>query len=281
MRRRRLLCLLRGLAAGAAASLWSPSPSWADTVSRLAEALNGARSYKVRVQAATLLGRMRDPRAIEALSRAAASDPHTTVRVVALKLLGRGALAGRIPFQLVRQILNRSLKDPDAPVRRQAVAWLAELDRGVPDTGLAASTSARSQPRTGAVTVAVGSIGDRTGRASRALREQMRAQMRVLLSRVPRVQLSESSAGVSFLIDGTISKLTLSTGGPDVEAVCAVEMVVSRPPRGIVTVASGEAMVQKPRSHYQPALRDRMEAEAMEHALRSAHDNLARFLEGQ
>jgi hypothetical protein len=129
--------------------------------------------------------------------------------------------------------------------------------------------------------VAIGVIGDRTGRASAALRERMRAEMRALLSRQSRIQLSDGTAGVTFLVDGTISRLSLSQGGPDVEATCAVELVVSRPPRGIVTVASGEAIVQKPRAHYRAILRDKMEVEAMENAVRSAHENLATFLEGQ
>jgi len=275
MRRRRLLCLLRGLPAVAAASLWPALASAADTVARLVDALEGARSYKVRVQAATLLGRLRDPRVAEALSRAAASDSHSTVRVVALKLLARGAAAQRLPFGVARQALNRALKDSDAPVRRQAVALLVELDRGSPAPG-----SAPPRPA-GAITVAIGSIGDRTGRASRALREQMRTQMRVLLSREPRVQVSDSPTGVTFLVDGTISRLALTQGGPTVEMVCAVELVVSRPPRGIISVASGEAIVQKPRAYFQPAAREHMESDAMEHAVRSAHESLAQFLASQ
>jgi hypothetical protein len=277
MRRRRLLGLLRGVAAAAAAWFWA-SPASADTVSRLVDALDSARSYKVRVQAASLLARLRDPRVGEALSRAAASDPHPTVRMVALKHLARGALADRIPFSVVRPALNRALKDSDAPVRRQAAASLAELDRGAPSLRTTPSTPT---PRTGPATVAVGAIGDRTGRASRALREQLRAELRALLRRESRFQLADDISGVNFLIDGTISKLSLSQGGPEVELVCAVELVVSRPPRGIMTIASGEATVQKPRSHYQPSLRERMEAEALQHAVRGAHENVARFLESQ
>jgi hypothetical protein len=276
MRRRRLLCLLRGLAAVAAASWWA-GPVAADTAGRLVDALDNARSYKVRVQAATLLARLRDPRVAEALARAAASDPHTTVRVVTLKLLARGAAAGRLPMSVARQTLNRALQDSDAPVRRQATVSLAELDRGNPEP----DPSPRAPARPSVTTVAVGSIGDRSGRASRALREQMRAQMRALLAREPRVQISDSQTGVTFLVDGTISRLTLSQGGPTVEMLCAVELVVSRPPRGIISVASGEAIVQKPRAYFHQAARERMEADALEHAIRSAHENLAQFLANQ
>jgi hypothetical protein len=222
-----------------------------------------------------LLARLRDPRASEALSRASASDPVAIVRAVALRQLAKSALAERAPLQTARQALERALADSEPSVRRQAAASLAELERSP------ARAASRPAARSGPTTVAIGVIGDRTGRASTALRERMRAEMRALLSRQSRIQLSDGTAGVTFLVDGTISRLSLSQGGPDVEATCAVELVVSRPPRGIVTVASGEAIVQKPRAHYRAILRDKMEVEAMENAVRSAHENLAAFLEGQ
>jgi hypothetical protein len=248
----------------------------ADQVARLVDALDGSRSFKVRVQAAVLLARLRDPRATEALGRAAGSDPVAIVRAVALRQLVKSALAERAPVPVARQAVKRAMSDAEALVRRQAATSLAELDRAG-----GARPSGRPAPRGGPTTVALGVIGDRTGHASAALRERMRAEMRALLSRQATIQLMDGTSGVSFLVDATISRLALSQGGLQVEAVCAVELVVSRPPRGIVTVASGEAIVQKPRSHYQAVLRDKMEQEAMENAVRSAHETLAQFLESQ
>jgi hypothetical protein len=273
MRRRRSLRLLRGLAAVALALFASHRLLAADQVARLVDALYGARSFKVRVQAAVLLARLRDPRAAEALARASASDPVGIVRATALRQLAESALADRAPRLVARQAVERALRDPEAVVRRQATTSLAELDR--------AGGRSRPQARTGPTTVAIGAIGDRTGHASPALRERMRAQMRSLLAGQSTIQLIDGTSGVSFLVDGTISRLNTNQSGLDVEAVCAIELVVSRPPRGIVTVASGEATVQRRRSRSAALLRDQMEAEAMEHAVRSAHENLARFLEGQ
>jgi hypothetical protein len=277
MRRRRALSLLRGLAAVALASLPGRRLLAADQVGRLVDALENARSFKVRIQAAVLLARLRDPRAGEALSRSAAADPAAIVRAVALRQLLKSALGDRTPLATARLAAQRATSDPDASVRRQASTSLAELDRAAGG----GRSSSRLAPRGGPTTVAVGVIGDRTGRASPALRERMKSEMRALLSRQSSIQVLDGPSGVSFLVDGTISRLTLSLGGPEVEAVCAVELVVSRPPRGIVTVASGEAIVQRPRSHYQAVLRDKMEQEAMENAVRSAHENLAQFLEHQ
>jgi HEAT repeat protein len=279
-RRRRLLSLLRALAAAAAALVLVKVARAADAVGKLAEALGSSRSYKVRAQAAALLGRMKDPRATQALVRAAASDPHPVVRVLVIKLLARSALVDRVVASVARQALSRALHDEEASVRRQAAASLVELERGASPGRERPSGRAQAQPR-GPTMVAIGTVGDRSGRASRALRERMRAEIQSLLRREASIQMAEPTApGLTFLVDGTISKLTLTSGG-EVEATCAVELVVSRPPRGIITIASGEATVQKPRSHYRPVLRDRMEMEAMEHAVRSAHENLARFLAGQ
>jgi hypothetical protein len=276
MRRRRVLCLLRGLAAGAAVMLLAQDAR-ADAVAKLVDALNNSRSFKVRVQAAALLGRLRDPRASEALVRASASDPEPVVRSLTVKLLSRGALDDRVAPQIAKQACSRAQRDSDASVRRYATTCLVDLERAVPTP----RPTTHAAPRNASTTVAIGAIGDRTGRASRALRERMRAEMLSLLGREPRVIIGDAGGEVAFLVDGTISKLTLSQGGADVEAVCAIELVVSRPPRGIVTVASGEASVQKSRTHYQPLLRDKMEVEAMENAVRSAHENLSRFLAGQ
>jgi hypothetical protein len=278
MRRRRLLWLVRGLAAITLVSFLVRRALAADAVAKLVDALEGSRSFKVRVQAAALLGRLHDPRAGQALARAALSDPHPVVRVVALKLLGKGALSDRVGLPIARQALTRAQGDRDPSVRRQATASLAELERAAdPPTRAAVSPS-----RGGSLRVAVGSIGDRTGRASRGLRDRLRAEIKALLQREGNLQIAEAGEpGVGFLIDGTISKLSVSQGGRDVEAVCAIELVVSRPPRGIVTIASGEAIVQKPRPYYQAVLREKMELEAMENAARSAHENLARFLASQ
>lgn len=272
------LGLRRCLAALVVVSLCLLPALAADTVAKLIDNLQNSRSYKVRVQAAALLSKLRDPRAAEALVRAADSDRHPTVRAVAAKQLAKSAAAGRVPVETARQTLTRVQRDPDPGVRRQANSSIADLDRAASGGGRPAARPARG----GINRVAVGSIGDRTGRASRAMRERLRAEMLSLLQTTPRVEVASSSAGgLHFLVDGTIAKLSLSQGGPNVEATCAVDLVVSRPPRGIVTVASGEAIVQKPRLHFQPVLRDKMEMEALEHAVRSAHQSLAQFLAGQ
>jgi hypothetical protein len=45
-----------------------------------------------------------------------------------------------------------------------------------------------------------------------------------------------------------------------------------------VLVASGEAAVQKPRSQVRSASKEPLEMEAIDYAVKSAHENLARYL---
>jgi hypothetical protein len=82
----------------------------------------------------------------------------------------------------------------------------------------------------------------------------------------------------TYVVDGSIARLTHGTSGADVETACAVQLIISRPPRGIVMVVSGEASVLRPRTQFRPPMRDAMESEALEHAVASAHENVSRFL---
>jgi hypothetical protein len=261
MLRRQVVMALCALVATAP---WHSAAAAGDAVPRLVDALGTSRSFKVRVQAANLLGRLKDPRGFQALVRAALEDPHPAVRAVAVRSLPRLRIEG----DQARLAVTRALSDRDPSVRRQAAASMAELQR-----------IAASAPRRGPTVVAVGAVGDRTGRSSRAFRDRLRAEIRALIEREPRVKLAElNTPGVGYVVDVSISRLDLAPSGVDMEAICAIELVVSRPPRGIITVASGEAIVGKPRRMYKPILRESMETEALEAAVRSAHESLSRFL---
>jgi hypothetical protein len=168
------------------------------------------------------------------------------------------------------------MNDRDPSVRRQAGAALSALDRSFP------VAAPRPPVRSTGTVVALGTVADRTGHASRAFRERVRAQMLSLLQREPRIQVAAlNDPGVGFIVDGTIARLQVGQNGPGLEALCAIELVVSRPPHGIVTVATGEATVEIPRAHFHQTTADRMQDEALDGAVRSAHDSLIQFLRAQ
>jgi hypothetical protein len=257
------------------------SASGADALGRLSDSIEGSRSYKVRIQAASLLTRFKDPRVLEVLARLAASDPEPMVRAFAMKLLARNP-GGDPQGKRAREVLTRGLEDRVIAVRRQAGVSLAALDKLTASTAGFGAPPAQRPARSGPMAIAVGRMGDRTGLASRAFREHMRFKVIGELQKEPNIRVADASeADLMFMVDGTIQKLDLATGPTDVETTCAVELIVSRPPRGLVLVASGEAIVQKPRAQYKAHQRSRMESEALEHAVQSAHLNLLRFLETQ
>src|SRR5207249_3012397 len=110
---------------------------------------------------AVLLARMRDPRAVQALGRAATDDVNPTVRVTAVKLLAKKAAAGEpLDAQAARLAILRAQQDRDGQVRRAAGVALSQLDRArgsAPRPQGAAPVASR-----GATVVAVGHMGDRT-----------------------------------------------------------------------------------------------------------------------
>ena len=276
--------LLTGFATGCAAA-WGAGAFWVawaagDDIARVIENLRTGRSFKVRIQAATVLARLHDRRVVPELGRAALNDRVPTVRTYVLRLLA-GAPGGEVDDEGARTAIKRALSDRRPEVRLQAQRSLAELDRrrgsgpgpGGPPPG----------PRPGQdVVVAVRGMGDRTGRASPAVKNALRAAILSSLGRTRGVRIAETAdPSVNYAIDGSIAKLSLVTNGGDVESTCGVELVVSRPPRGIVLIASGEATVIEPRASFRPDRRGSMENDAVEHAVRSAHENLERFFASQ
>ena len=257
--------------------LLNSTVSWAaDEVGRLIDVLGEARSFKVRVQAITVLARLRDSRIASALGRSALNDRHNYVRLYALRTLVK--LTRDEPVnERTRSVLQRAQRDRRAEVRREAAKLMAELTSG----DSAARGQARSATAPGPLVVAVGSISDQTGRARPQLRLQMRNALIGNLRSVRQVSVVSSlaiDARPSYVVDGSIARLTHGQSGTDMETACAVQLVISRPPRGIVMVVSGEAAVLRPRSQYRPPMRDAMESEALEHAVASAHENVYRFL---
>jgi hypothetical protein len=242
-----------------------------DTVTRLLADLERARSYKVRVGAAVTLARTGDARVVPALGRAAQRDIEPIVRLTAVRLLASNP-GGDPTGHEARRALNAAAADRAPEVRRAAVEALAALDASV-----AHAARARRE-----FAIAIRSVGDRTGRASRAVRDRMKTELVTVLRGSRDVRVADQVApGEGFVVDGTVAKLDHAQGKLDVETTCGIELVVSRPPRGIVLVATGEATVQRPRIYFRPDQRGGMEEEAVRHAVRSAHENLARFLASQ
>ena len=273
-RRFRLSVFAAAVFAALLAAGWQVAAA-GDDVARVIENLRYGRNIKVRVQAASVLARLRDRRVVPELGRAATNDRQSAVRIYVLRLLAN-APGGEGDDEGARTAIKRALSDRRGDVRAQAQRSLAELDRRRGGAGVGAGGPPPGQPQE--LLVAVRGMGDRTGKAGPAVKSALRAAILASLARTKGIRVTEGNdAAAAYAIDGSIAKLALVTTGTEVQSTCAVELVVSRPPRGIVLIASGEATVIESRVGFRPEKRAAMEGDAIEHAVRGAHENLAQF----
>jgi len=243
-----------------------------DRVDELVRVLLRDGSYKVRLQAAVVLGKIHDRRAVPGLVQAL-GDSNFNVRGMAAEALGE------IGDESARVALVRASHDGNSFVRTQAQAALRVLD-AVPPAG---SISSRNSVTGEKIFLAVGRMGDRTGRASSELRDRMRQFVLAQLSGTPYVSLHGPAAHArGFIVDGAIRELLLRTQRDYIEASCEVELVISTyPSHSIVMMTTGGATVQTPRLRYRAREDGSMERDALENAVRGAHQNLLQFLEAQ
>lgn len=234
-----------------AAFVLLPAVSWAtragsrDDFSVATSDLLGARSEKVRTQAALVLGRRHEARAVPFLLRALA-DLSPVVRAMAAQALGE------LGDETARPGLEVAANDKSPFVRRRATAALAALSANQAEA-----------------VVTVKSMGDRTNHASPELRQHMRQVVSRELSGFKR------HAPGGLAVDGAIKVLGVSTRADMVEVKCGVELILSTG-RGnaIVMMTTGEAIVQRQKRHFRPATQSAMEQEALEQAVHGASSEL-------
>jgi HEAT repeats len=265
----------------AALALTVPVPAkargTAPRIEDIEESLAHDRSYKVRVDAALVLGRLRQTRSIPALI-GALKDPHPAVRASA------AAALGRIGSPIAHDAVARAAQDPSPMVRRMAHSALKRLGGGQaaappPVEPTPPPRAPAIRPRPGRkLTFEVKPMGDASKRAGPALRSHMRDVVLDQLRPFGDVAAREHEG--MFAIDGVIKDLSTATRQGDVEVSCAVQLVLSRQPGGgVFLLTSGEATVQKPRRQFRSHLRANMEVEALETAVRAASEDLVRQLE--
>jgi hypothetical protein len=228
------------------------------------ESLARDSSFKVRVEAALILGRLHQVRSVPALV-GALRDPEPGVRAAAAESLG--AIGSPLP----RDALVTALGDPESVVRRAARSALRRLgsDEGAPEPG---QPDIRRHPAP-TTSFEVKEIGDPGHRAGPVLQSHMRDFLIDQLRPFGDVDPGERRG--MYAVDGVIKSLSVETTGRDVEVSCAVQLVVSKQPAGgVFLLTSGQATVQKPKRHFRPQLRPSMEMEALEAAVRGASEDL-------
>jgi hypothetical protein len=229
-------------------------------------------NYKVRVQAALVLGKLGDPRAVQPLIKALA-DQNKTVRGIAASALGH--LGDQAAAEPLRGLLRR---ESDAFDRGQAEKAVAALSAG---GGAAGGKRAKIYVNFGAFAGGVKTAG---ADASKILHEALSREIGkvpiVTLTLTPADQHNFGKSGMSgFYIDGNITRLEDSSGGGGAETSCDVKVMVARwPQKSIIMWTNAGASVQ---SGSRPRDRENARRECLEASARGLSEDLVNFLKAQ
>jgi hypothetical protein len=248
-----------------------------DKVPDLIASVTTDPSYKVRVSAALVLGKLKDKRAVPALRKVLATDGHYAVRATAAQSLGQIGDKGALPA------VETAQNDSHEFVRARAKAAVALLTSGAskPEPVPVAVKSGRER-----FYVGVGSVGDKTKRAP-DLVKRMREFVVRELEHTPEVSLKLDGTGrgrrlKGFTVESSITEVKKTTNRSYVEVSCEVSYVVGvYPSRSIVMMTTGGATIQTPKGQFRTNQEQSLRVSALEEAVRGAHQNLLSFLKKQ
>jgi hypothetical protein len=264
-----------GLLAGilAAASLLAtarPATAAGARVDEVCRTLTDDASYKVRVQAALVLGKLADPAAVPCLSRAL-GDANKTVRAIAAQALGQiGSTAALDPLRALAK------RDTDSFVRAQTEKALA-LIGAAGGGGAGARKGAKMYLNFGPFT---GGTKSAAADSVKIVRDTLQSE----LGKLPTVTLTAAAAGgpappMAFLIDGNVTRLDDATAGAATEVSCGVKVMVARwPSKSIISWTSADASVQ---SGSRPRDKENARRECLEATAGQLAEDLAKFLKAQ
>jgi hypothetical protein len=253
-----ILCLMRA------------GPVFGDKVEDLSRMLLDDSSYKVRLQAALLLGKLGDRKAVAPLTKAL-GDENRTVRAMSAQ-----ALAQLHANEAVPALKGLLAREKDSFVRGQVEKALAALGPG---------EGTRGKPK---IYLTFGSFAGGGSRAEAGLLEALRAALKRELAKLSGVTFTlESgeektfgrSGRLGFLIDGNVTRLDDGVVGGGVETNCDVKVMVARwPSKSIILWTNAGAAVQggSRERDKESARRDCLEASAGQ-----LGEDLARFFQSQ
>ena len=261
---------------------WSPSWPCASAAARAArevkiedveESLARDSSFKVRVEAALILGRLHQVRSVPALVGALARSRAGRARGAPPSRWARSGRSCRARRWWARSMIP-SRRSGARPATRCAASG---ADEG-PPRARASRTSGgtpRRPPRSRSSRSAIPEH-----RAGPVLQSHMRDFLIDQLR--PFGDVDPGSATGPTPSTASSRSLSLATTGRDVEVSCAVQLVISRQPAGgVFMLTNGQATVQKPKRQWRPQLRPSMELEALEAAVRGASEDLVSKLPRQ
>ena len=210
----------------------------ANKVDDLAGALLGDPSFKVRTQAALLLGKLGDKAGSDPLIKGL-SDENKSVRAMAAQSLGK--LGGEEATAALKRLLQR---ESDAFVRGQAEKALAAIGAVRP---LESDTKDRK------VYLKFGPFTGGSKSADASLLGLLRSTLKQSLDKLPHIVVAEGpeeknlgkGGRPAFIVDGNVLKLEDRDAGSALETNCEVKVMVARwPSRSVILWTSAGAAVQ-------------------------------------
>jgi hypothetical protein len=250
----------------------------ADKIDDLTRALMQDSSYKVRVQAALVLGKLGDKRAVPALEQAL-RDENETVRGVAATSLGR--LGDRAAAGALQAAASN---DASEFVRSQARKALEVVANGGGNTSLAAAP-----PRAGArfyLAIDFSGGGKGGGEWSRMVRDGLQRE----LQKIPTVTLSLGGGPASaqalasrhmtgFVVDGSIQRLSATPSGGQVQIDCDLKaLVATYPDKAIRMMTTEGASLQ---TGTNPNDQNGGKRDCLQAAVEAVRDDVGKFLATQ
>jgi hypothetical protein len=272
--------------------LGSAAPVFADRIDDLSHTLEREKDEKARIAAAVGLGRIADERAVPVLIRAL-RDPSAVVRGVAASALGHIGDSRAVPA------LEKLLADGSEPVRaraREALAAIRDHEARLSKGGEPVNTTSYVAPRErpllqGPATasprlfVSVKSIANKTANGGKPFADKMREFLVGNFGESPEITLDAALASDEhlsrFTIDGAITSMNKTSSARYVELRCEVQISISNSKGKILSIVTGGATLQVPRASWRDAAEKTLWQQALENAVRGAHQNLVTYMTRQ
>lgn len=256
-----------------------------DRISRLTRILQTDRSYKVRLQVALTLGKLKDKRAVPALLKAL-SDENYTVRGVTAASLAQIGDPSALP-----RLKEVAQSDSNEFVRGQAdraVRALASAGQGSVLAGAGPPPGTRFYITLGKISNKGSKGGDS---ASRALGDALLKEFRGVAGvstdwgggRAPSGPELTKRKVQGFVLDGSIISLTATRSGGTVEVSCNIKVSLATfPGNSMKAFYTGGASTEVPVSGFTPDQEASIYKDVLEGAAQGARENIVQsFLSQQ
>jgi hypothetical protein len=237
-----LAMFVGGVTAGERA--WAVPPAPKAKVDELCKALVEDSNYKVRVQAAIVLGRLGDVSAVESLVKAL-GDANKTVRGIAAQALGQ--IGDGSASEPLRGLLQKETDPFVKATTEKALLALRGSGTTTPAIGPGPVKKAKIYLSFGPFTGTSKTIGADAAKLVHDVLQRELSKLQVVTTSIsPADQKNFSKTGMlGFFIDGNVTRLDDTPSGSSSETSCDVKVLVARwPSKSIISWTNAGASVQ-------------------------------------